>query len=238
MARIRSIHPGLYSDPEFAALSDAAQTFYLGLLTEADDQGIFEWKPNTLRIRLRPLKDGPVDGLLSELMAAEKIVSGEIEGRKLGAIRNFRKFQRPKSPNAIYPITPEWRIYVGIDKPIPEPPPPEQASFPGNGEKSPLMEDEGGNSEPIGSGADDPPSVTSVVFGAGLAWLKKASGKPDDQCRSLLGKWRKQLGDEALIAALGRAQREGVIDPAAWMTKAVEAHQAQRGPPKRQGFNG
>jgi hypothetical protein len=37
-----------------------------------------------------------------------------------------------------------------------------------------------------------------------------------------LGKWRQQSGDEALIAALGRAQREGPIDAVAWMTKALK----------------
>lgn len=84
-------------------------------------------------------------------------------------------------------------------------------------------------SEPIGSDADDPPDVMAVVFSAGLAWLKKASGKPEPQCRSLLGKWRKDFGaDEALVAALGRAQRECTFDPVGWMTKAIQFHKRDR----------
>jgi hypothetical protein len=40
----------------------------------------------------------------------------------------------------------------------------------------------------------------------------------------LLGKWRKSLGsDEALIAILGRAQREGVLEPVGWIEKALQA---------------
>src|SRR5258708_12968 len=109
MARIRSIHPGLFTDEAFVTVSDAAQIFYIGLLTEADDQGVFEWKPITLKMRLRPASTQPVDGLLAELVAAEKIASYEIDGRKLGAIRNFRKFQRPKSPNAVHSLPGEWR---------------------------------------------------------------------------------------------------------------------------------
>lgn len=120
MARIRSIHPGFFTDPEFADLSEAAQVFYLGLLTEADDQGVFEWKPTTLRIRLRPTKDGPVDPLLSELERAEKIKSYEIEGRKYGAIRKFTVWQRPKSPKAWRPIPDHFRGYVGSSGAISE----------------------------------------------------------------------------------------------------------------------
>jgi hypothetical protein len=136
MARIRSIHPGLFSDPEFAGLNDAAQIFYLGLLTEADDNGIFEWKPATLRIRLRPCKDGAIEPLLSELQAADKVRPYETGGRMYGAIRNFRKFQRPKSPKSWHPIPDNFRNYVGLTD--------------ATSEIHPQMEDEGGRVEEEG----------------------------------------------------------------------------------------
>ena len=76
------------------------------------------------------------------------------------------------------------------------------------------------SSEAKASGTD----VAAVVFGQGLDWLKQTSGKPDTACRALLGKWRKSLGsDGALIAILGRAQREGVIEPVGWIEKALQA---------------
>jgi hypothetical protein len=161
MARIRSIHPSLFTDEQFAGLSDAAQIFYLGLLTEADDQGIFEWKPVTLRMRIRPSKDGPADDLLSEIEAAGKIASYEIGGRQYGAIRNFRKFQRPKSPNAIHPTTPHWRVYVGLEKPVPETKPDKVAPFPPDGEISPQMEDGGDNREEVERSEPPPPATTA-----------------------------------------------------------------------------
>jgi len=161
MARIRSIHPGLFTDEDFVILSDSAQLFYIALLTEADDQGIFEWKPLTLKMRLRPASMQPVDPLLSELAAAKKIGVYEIDGRKYGAIRNFRRYQRPKSPNAIHPITDEWRKYVGLSDGISEmepdeppliPPnremqPDEPPPFLPNGEIAPQMEEEGKEKE-------------------------------------------------------------------------------------------
>ncbi len=64
--------------------------------------------------------------------------------------------------------------------------------------------------------------ISAIVFGVGLRWLVQSTGKSDTVCRSLLGKWRQQSGDEALISALGRAQRESPIDAVAWMTKALK----------------
>jgi hypothetical protein len=93
-------------------LSDAAQAFIIGLWTECDDQGIFEWNPGKLRLRLRPGKDGPVDPILEELEAANCIMSYELDGRKYGLVRNFRDFQRPKKPNSTYFMPPEFRTYT------------------------------------------------------------------------------------------------------------------------------
>src|SRR5476649_2811518 len=83
------------------------------------------------------------------------------------------------------------------------------------------------SSEAKASGTD----VAALVFGQGLDWLKQTSGKPDAACRALLGKWRKSLGsDEALIAILGRAQREGVIEPVGWIEKAIQARDPPSNP--------
>jgi hypothetical protein len=68
MARIRSVHPGLFTDEAFVQLSPSAQIFWIGLLTESDDHGVFEWKPVTLKMRLLPLCDGSVEPLLQELV--------------------------------------------------------------------------------------------------------------------------------------------------------------------------
>jgi len=115
MARIRSIHPGIFTDEAFVALSADAQVLLFGIWTEADDQGVFEWKPVTLRMRLRPAKDGDVEAFLAELMAVNAVCRFEVGGRQYGAIRNFRKYQRPKKPNAVHPMPPEIRTYVFLD---------------------------------------------------------------------------------------------------------------------------
>ena len=143
MARIRSIHPGLWTDEDFVTLSDAAKVFYLGLLTEADDYGAFEWKPVTLKMRLLPASTTTVEPLLAELAAANKVASYEHGGRQYGAIRNFCRYQRPKKPNSVHFMPPEFRTYVGSSDASSEPDDDEEAPVPQKAEIAPQMEDGG-----------------------------------------------------------------------------------------------
>lgn len=143
MARIRSVHPGLFTDEAFVALSSDAQILLIGLWTESDDQGVFEWKPITLRMRLRPAKDGDITALLGELISANTVAQYEVGGRQYGAIRNFRKYQRPKTPNAVHPLPSEWRNYVGLVDAVSETPEVKPTEFPPKGEIAPQMEDGG-----------------------------------------------------------------------------------------------
>ncbi len=144
MPRIRSIHPGFFSDEELLSVSAFARLFFLGLGVEADDKGIFPWKLVTLKVNILPNDNVDIAALLSELERVDVIRRYEIDGRKFGAIRNFRKHQRPKTPNDIHPITPQIRKYVGLGGDGPEPLP---NHFGNASEKSPQMEDGGGRRE-------------------------------------------------------------------------------------------
>lgn len=148
MARIRSIHPGFFTDEDLVAVSMPARLLFLGIGVEADDKGVFEWKPLTLKMRIFPGDNIDVAAMLSELEAAGSIRKYDVGGKLYGAIRNFRKFQKPKTPNDIHPATAEILDFVGLvsengrDE---QPPfPPKEEAFPQKGEKSPQMEDGGG----------------------------------------------------------------------------------------------
>lgn len=147
MARIRSIHPGLFTDESFMALSMAARQLLLGVWTEADDDGVFDWKPLTLKARIFPVDQVDVQALLEELVAHEWVRPFEQPGKYLGACRNFRRFQRPKKPTSRELLPPSLRAYVGLSDDS-SPPVPHQ--FPTSGEKSPQMEDGGGRGEEDG----------------------------------------------------------------------------------------
>jgi hypothetical protein len=114
MARIRSVHPGLFTDETFMELSPHAQIFTIGLWTEADDQGVFPWKPKTLKARLLPAASVDAGELLAQLLDGGVLGRFEVDGQSYGVIRNFRRFQRPEKPKAVHPLPEKWREFVGL----------------------------------------------------------------------------------------------------------------------------
>lgn len=143
MARIRSIHPGLFTDEAFASLSMAARVLLLGIWTEADDHGVFEWKPVTLKMRVMPVDNVSIPELLSECERAD-VIKRFSSGKSYGLVRNFCRFQRPKKPKYSHPIPPELFLYAGlsVDGSLPV----LHQSRTGS-EKSPQREEEGGDME-------------------------------------------------------------------------------------------
>jgi hypothetical protein len=144
MARIRSIHPGIFTDENYMALSIAARQLVTGLWCESSDDGVFQWKTLTLKARIFPVDNVSIDDLLGELVDQSFIRQFSKAGKNYGAIRNFRKFQRPKKPNDSGVLPDELRAYVGLNDKS-SPPVPNQ--FPTSREKSPQMEDGGDKME-------------------------------------------------------------------------------------------
>ena len=113
MSRIRSIHPGQWTDEDFVECSAFARLLTLGIRNEADDNGVFEWRATRLKMRLFPADAIDVGELLRELETRGLVMRFEASGRHYGAIRNFRVYQNPRSPKAEHPITAEADRFVG-----------------------------------------------------------------------------------------------------------------------------
>jgi hypothetical protein len=176
MSRIRSIHPGIWTDEEFMGLSAYARLLLIGLWTEAWDDGVFEWKPLTLKARIFPVDPVDVAALLAELLDAGVIARIESGQKQPGVIKNFQKYQRPKKPNSSGLMLDEWLDYVGA-KAVPDASDEESSEpvpnqFPTGGGKSPQMEDGGWKREdeqntpptPKGAGAGDLFEEVEKVF--------------------------------------------------------------------------
>jgi hypothetical protein len=114
MARIRSIHPGLWTDEAFVSVSPLARLLFIGIWNEADDQGVFPWKPVTLKMRLLPADGVDTAALLTELTELGMLMKFQVGSAVFGAVRNFRKFQRPERPNRVHPITDEVSAFVAL----------------------------------------------------------------------------------------------------------------------------
>lgn len=72
------------------------------------------------------------------------------------------------------------------------------------------------------------PDPEKVMFDRGVQLLAGA-GKSEAQARPLLGKWKRDHGAEAVIVALGKAQREGAIDPISFIEGCFRADKSPWG---------
>lgn len=172
MSRIRSIHPGLWTDVDFVGLSAFARLLFVGLWNECDDKGIFVWSPLQLKMRVLPADNVDAAALLDEIEAAGSIKKYEVGGKLYGAVRNFAKFQRPKKPNNIHPASAQILAFAGHNSELDAF---EDGSagdqLPTGGEIPPQMEDGGGKEElePNGSRAScDAPEVANDDDSDGL----------------------------------------------------------------------
>lgn len=141
MGRIRSVHPGLFTDESYMSLSMTARAALPGLWTECDDAGVFEWKPLVLKAKIFPADNLNMNDVLSEIAAAGCIMRIEVDGKGYGLVRNFRKYQRPEKPKYRHPLPDEFRSYVGLSPISPQPVADQSATIPGN---PPQREEEGG----------------------------------------------------------------------------------------------
>lgn len=182
MARIRSLHPGLWTDEAFVSVSPLARLLHIGIWNECDDAGAFEWKPTTLKMRLLPVDHADVAALLEELTAANMVGRYTVDGREYGAVRNFGRFQRPKKPKSVHPMPSEWQRYAALGAgsseldeaetssgsspkplepgPVPpkaEPSPDDAPQLPLSAEIAPQMKEEGGRRKKRTASQSRPP---------------------------------------------------------------------------------
>lgn len=181
MSRIRSIHPGLWTDEAFVSLSPFARLLFMGMWNECDDKGLFVWSPLQLKMRLLPADNVDAAALMAEIEAAGCIRKYEIGGKAYGAVRNFAKFQRPKKPNDIHPSTPEILEFAGHNGELAQ----DEGNvvphqFPTIGEKSPQMEDGGGKREDGGEkGYAFCAGAVRLTAKDRLDWQKRFHAIPD-----------------------------------------------------------
>jgi hypothetical protein len=185
MARIRSVHPGLFSDESWVSCSFPARLLFVGLWTDADDQGVFEWRPVQLKMRLLPNDAVEVSALLAELEAVDLIRGYEVAGKRFGAIKNFQKHQRPKKPNALFPLPKSLVAYVC--------PPKDRADLIDDQDAEPVppQGDVGSQSVPKFAAASSEPVTPDDQIGSGSVGNQFRTGGENSQ-QMEDGGWRRE----------------------------------------------
>lgn len=224
MSRIRSIHPGLWTDEEFVTLSAFARLLFMGLWNECDDKGVFEWKPLTLKMRLLPADNVDVAALLDEISDAGCIRRYEVDGKAFGAVRNFGKYQRPKKPNDIHPITAEIRQFCAlVSEPVDADPKPVGNQFRTGGEKAPQREEGGGNSSSVSN--DTGPTPEKIFWDRAKPYI---GGKNPG---SVIGKWCRDYGRAETKFAITEAQAANAVDPIPYVERVLRKAKVSEGMP-------
>ena len=233
MPRIRSAHPGLFSDENFMVLTveaPLAAVLLIGLWTEADDEGVFEWKPLTLKARVLPAISCSIEPLLAALVENRFVMRFEVEGRSYGAVRNFTRWQRPKKPKAIHPKPELVRNYVGLtvapvgnqfgtggeldtDEVDAVPPSGEPVGnqFGTGGEIPPQMEDGGWRREErknIRQDGSAVPRPEIVPEGEAEPPQPAKDGKPKKRATRIDPDWKPSEADRAFAVSVGIPQAE------------------------------
>lgn len=229
MSRIRSTHPGLWTDEAFVTLSPFARLFFMGLWNECDDFGSFEWAPLKLKMRLAPADN--VDGatLLTEIEAAACIMAYEVAGKRYGAVRNFCQYQRPKKPTSVHPQTEAVRQWVNTEaRSTRDGSEVVGKELPTDGEKSRQRKEGGGSGSSVAKATAQIVPIADpekVMFDQGIRYLATC-GVSEGRARSQIGKWKRH-GSGAVIEALGAAQRLGITDPMGWIEARFHTIAAQ-----------
>lgn len=120
MPRIRSLHAEQWTDDSFVTCSPLARLLALGVRNWADDNGIFEWNPIKLKMRILPADSCDVAGLLEELEETNQVHHYEAGGREYGLIRSFDRYQRPKKPSYTHPVPTTLQAGYALRDPAPK----------------------------------------------------------------------------------------------------------------------
>lgn len=99
MARIRTVKPELWSDPEFVECSSNARLLLVAGLNFASDYGVLADKPKQLKMQCFPADSVDIDELIDELIDHDFWVRCIApDGSKVLVIRTFTKHQKVDKP--------------------------------------------------------------------------------------------------------------------------------------------
>lgn len=124
MPRIRTLKPELWSSPQVMNLSHSARLLFIGLITQADDEGRGSADPRKLKATIFGGDDEVTTARVTELLvdiSVEKLcITYETESKEklyfLPSWRSHQYIQRPKKsayPAPCVPITKQARISQG-----------------------------------------------------------------------------------------------------------------------------
>jgi hypothetical protein len=95
MARIRTVKPELWTDPEFVECSLSARLLFIASWNFATDHGVIPNKPRQIKMQCLPADDVDIEALIEELVSHQFLVRRTApNGDRVLVIRTFAKNQK------------------------------------------------------------------------------------------------------------------------------------------------
>tara|TARA_R100000808_G_C2154113_1_gene164854 strand:- start:2108 stop:3058 length:951 start_codon:yes stop_codon:yes gene_type:complete len=99
MARKRMIHPGIWTDEKFLTLkNNEARLLFIGMMNFANDEGIFKYKPISLKAQVLPLSSSKlpiIEDYIRTMLELKLLEKGhDIDGTKLLRYTNWHTYQK------------------------------------------------------------------------------------------------------------------------------------------------
>lgn len=93
MARIRTIKPEFFTSEDITSLTPLSRLFYASLWCESDREGLFEFKPGTLKNRYFPADECSIEEMTQELIERDMVKLYKVDGRVYGEVVRFSAHQ-------------------------------------------------------------------------------------------------------------------------------------------------
>lgn len=212
----RIIRDRILSSESLARLSHPAERLFYRLIVLVDDHGRFHGSPQYVRhsaMAMLKVSIADVARWMGELSEANIVCLYSVDNRPYLQLTNWLRHQRLRAKTSKYPE------HAGC----------KCCQVTADDSKCAQMLPGTGNGIGIGlkDGAAAPPkapaipgSTEDLIWNGGLAYLVD-HGVKESSARPLLGRLRKDHGDKALAAAIGRMLVERPSAPAGWLMKAV-----------------
>lgn len=242
MSRIRTIKPEFWTSEQVVECSFAARLLFIGMWNFADDGGNLPASIKTVKMQVLPSDNVDMDALISELIGQGLIVSYEAEGKTYWNITGW-KHQKISNPSYKYPSLEKKSEKIAshrepsreIASPL-KSYPPEGKGREGNIDSELSNESSAASGDGLAvkaNGLDEDPKA--VLFGPGVEWLAKETGKSPPAMRSAMGKLLSEAGGDAyagmVLGLLRDAKRERKAEPLSWLMRMARERRTQRAPP-------
>lgn len=103
MPRIRNIKPQFWIDENLGQISREARLLYIGLWNLSDDTGVFEWRPERIRVQLFPydadVNSSTIEQWLKLLQDTGDIIAFTYNNNQYGYIKSFKEHQVINKPS-------------------------------------------------------------------------------------------------------------------------------------------